>query len=139
METVRKIQSIRSILFRMAQEIRKALKTKEPNQKIISMLEHGNKELTKILPQIRHMFVPRMVTDVISRSQKIIGMMSASPNSGRNEVNKFIENGMHDYYFSHLEKMYLKSKKRGNLRMFFGYCIVNLFNKNMTVVNLHKT
>lgn len=118
METVRNVQSIRPILSRMAQQIREALKTEKPNQKIVPILERGKNELTKILPKIKDKFVQKMTGIVIENSQKLIGTLS---NSGRNEVEDFLKKGMHDFFFAHIENSYLEDKNPGNSTMFFGY------------------
>lgn len=94
---------IREINAETTKEIKEAEKAKEPG-KIAAIFQSYTKKLTDYLPEVVDSFVSKMVSTIISGSEGVIERVSSSAKNAFNEADAFIKKGMHEFFFSKMEK-----------------------------------
>lgn len=96
------LQLFHSILSKLVQDLKKALKTKEV-AKLVPILEDGIKKLDEILPKIKNKDHSGMITTIMRGAAELAQQLPAYPNGGIKEVNAFIKYSLGDILYLSLK------------------------------------
>lgn len=107
---------IQATLIDLVGELKEALETKQP-AKLVPALESAIKNFAKVLPKLKFKPLIEMDTGITKEAQDLAKTLSASPKTGKTEVNAFIEKRWDDIKKLYMSHKFMKEK--------FGNKVIN--------------